>query len=448
MTIKIGVLGAGSGIFSLNLMRDLCLTESLHGSEVCLMDIDEKRLDASYTLCTRLAQELGSCLHITKTTSREACLTGTDYVINTILMGGYQGWHDGWKIAQKWGYRRGGSLHVMHDEAFWTNFYQLRMMESVHRDILHICPDAWYLMVCNPVFAGTTYLQRKYPQVKMVGLCHGTGQIRYIAEKMGLDFDKVCCEIPGVNHFVWLNQFYYEGRDAFKLLDKWIEEQSEAYFKTCPECDFFGPKVVDLYKRYGVLPIGDTANPGGGAWGYEYHSDREVEKTWKEDPEAWFNAYFVASAAHVEEIERAAYDESRPVRELIACEKSHEPMVPVIEALACGKEQKIVVNTLNDRGYVPGIPADIAVEVPACCGSYGIHPIATERLPAPILARAYHDRIAPVEMELAAYEAGSRSLLVDLVMMDPFTRSRAQAEGLVEEILALPYHAEMKEWYR
>ena len=337
MTIKIGVLGAGSGIFSLNLMRDLCLTESLHGSEVCLMDIDEKRLDASYTLCTRLAQELGSCLHTTKTPSREACLTGADYVINTILMGGYQGWHDGWKIAQKWGYRRGGSLHVMHDEAFWTNFYQLRMMESVHRDILRICPDAWYLMVCNPVFAGTTYLQRKYPQVKMVGLCHGTGQIRYIAEKMGLDFDKVCCEIPGVNHFVWLNQFYYEGRDAFKLLDKWIEEQSEAYFKTCPECDFFGPKVVDLYKRYGVLPIGDTANPGGGAWGYEYHSDREVEKTWKEDPETWFNAYFVASAAHVAEIERAAYDESRPVRELIACEKSHEPMVPVIEALACGK---------------------------------------------------------------------------------------------------------------
>ena len=53
-----------------------------------------------------------------------------------------------------------------------------------------------------------------------------------------------------------------------------------------------------------------------------------------------------------------------------------------------------------------------------------------------------------MEMELAAYEAGSRSLLVDLVMMDPFTHSRAQAEGLVEEILALPYHAEMKEWYR
>ena len=265
---------------------------------------------------------------------------------------------------------------------------------------------------------------------------------------MGLDFDKVCCEIPGINHFVWLNQFSYEGRDAFKLLDKWIEEQSEDYFKACPECDFFGPKVVDLYKRYGVLPIGDTANPGGGAWGYEYHSDREVEKAWKEDPEAWFNTYFATSASRVAEIERAAYDKNKPVRELIDCEKSHEPMVPVIEALACGKERKIVVNTLNDRDYVPGIPNDFAVEVPAYCGSYGIHPIATERLPAPILARAYHDRIAPVEMELAAYEARSRALLVDLVMMDPFTRNRKQAEGLVEEILALPYHTEMREWYQ
>lgn len=446
--MKIGVLGAGSGIFSLNLLRDLCLTQSLYGSEVCLMDIDEKRLDASYTLCTRLARELHAELKLSKTTSREQCLTGADYVINTILMGGYRGWHDGWAIAKKYGYRRGGSLHVMHDEAFWTNFYQLRMMESVHQDILRLCPDAWYLMVSNPVFAGTTYLQRKYPQVKMVGLCHGTGQIRYIAEKMGLEFDQINCEIPGVNHFVWLNSFYYQGKDAFPLLDKWLQENSAAYFEGCPTCDFFGPKVVDLYRRYGVLPIGDTANPGGGAWGYEYHSDRTVEESWKEDPEGWFEDYFVLSAARVAEIEKAAYDDSTPVPELIDCEKSHEPMVPVIEALACGKEQRIVVNLLNDREYVPGIPRNIAVEVPAYCGSYGIRPIATKQLPAPILARAYHDRIAPVEMELAAYDGHDKQLLLDLVMMDPFTRDRKQAEGLVQEILELPYHEEMKQWYR
>ena len=40
--MKIGVIGAGSGIFSLNLIKDLCLTPNLHGAEICFMDIEAK----------------------------------------------------------------------------------------------------------------------------------------------------------------------------------------------------------------------------------------------------------------------------------------------------------------------------------------------------------------------------------------------------------------------
>ena len=161
MAVKISILGAGSGIFSLNMIRDLCLTENLQDSAICFMDIDEKRLDASYTLCMRLAKQMGIRLNISKTTSREEALTGADFVVNTILIGGYRGWKEGWSIAKKWGYRMGGSMHIMHDEAFWINFYQLRMIEDVQLDIKRICPNAWYLLVSNPVMAATTYL----PQV-------------------------------------------------------------------------------------------------------------------------------------------------------------------------------------------------------------------------------------------------------------------------------------------
>jgi len=445
--MKVAVLGAGSGIFSLNLIRDFCLTPNLKDIELCLMDINEKRLDASYRLCLRLAEEMNTSMRILKTTSREEALTGADYVLNTILIGGYQQWRDGWAIAEKWGYFRGGSLHVYHDEAFWTNFYQLKMMEDIILDMKRLCPDAWYLVVSNPVMAGTTYLRRKYPEVKMVGLCHGTGAIRDVAEKLGLDIGKVSCQIPGLNHFVWLNEFYYEGKPAFPILDKWVEEKSEEYFASCKYCDYLGPKAIDLYRRYGVFPIGDTANPGGGTWGYEYHSDKEVEKSWNEDPDAWFEDYFVTSAERLAEIEAAAYDSTKRVKDLIDCEKSHEPMVPLIESLACGVERVIVVNVLNDREYVPGIPKDFQVEVPALCGSFGISPIATKPLPKGILARALHDRVAPVEMELAAYENHDKQMLIDLVMMDPHSRSRKQAEGLVNEIMELPYHKEMKSWY-
>jgi len=113
-----------------------------------------------------------------------------------------------------------------------------------------------------------------------------------------------------------------------------------------------------------------------------------------------------------------------------------------------GVEHVLVVNVLNDREYVPGIPKDFEVEVPALCGSHGISPIATQALPKPILALALRDRVAPVEMELAAYENHDKQLLIDLIMMDPRSHSRKQAEALLDEILELPYHQEMKAWYK
>ena len=121
MSIKISVLGAGSSVFSANLIKDICLTESLRDSDICFMDIDEKRLRAACALCSRLADELGTPLKITGTTDRAACMRGADFIVDTILIGGYQHYQEGWDIAEKWGYRRGGSLHVMHDEAFWIN---------------------------------------------------------------------------------------------------------------------------------------------------------------------------------------------------------------------------------------------------------------------------------------------------------------------------------------
>lgn len=445
--MKIGIIGAGSGIFSLNMIKDLCLTPKLHDVTVSFMDIDEERLDASYTLCNRYANEVGMKLNIVKTMDREECITGADFVICTALVGGYDGWRDGWEIGKKWGFRWGGSLHVMHDEAFWINFYQMRLMEEVLLDMQRICPDAWLLMVSNPVLAGTTYLMRKYPKAKFVGLCHGYAGIYNWAKEMKLDPSKITFQIPGVNHFVWMNKFFYEGKDAFPLVDEWIEKHSEEYFQTCGYSDGLGPKMVDLYKRYGVLPIGDTGNPGGGSWGWFYHTDNKVEKGWNEDPDAWFKKYFNDSLGNIEKIKKAAYDPDVKAVDLVGREESHEAIIKLIEAIYCDEERVLIVNLLNNHNSVLGVPADFEVEVPALVSAKGIQPIATDPLPKPILAYIYRDRIAPVEMELEAIRTRDINLLVDLVMMDPFCHSRTQAEGLVNDILNLPYHTEMKEWF-
>ena len=447
MKRKISVIGAGSGMFSLNMIKDLCLTPNLRDSEICFMDINEERLDAAYHLCKRYSEETGGELYITKTTDRAACLQDADYVINTVLIGGYKGWKEGWELGKKWGYRFGGSMHIMHDEAFWINFYQLRMMEDILLDIKKICPDAWYIMVANPVMAGITYLKRKYPEVKLVGLCHGFGGVYNLAEQLGMERDDISYEIPGVNHFVWLNSFRYKGEDAMPLVKKWVEEKAEEYGKNCRFSDGLGPKPIDLYKKFGVFPIGDTANPGGGAWGSWYHTSREVEEKWNEDPDTWFQDYFKNSMETVEKVKKTAFDTSLKVTDLIPSEHSHEPMIPLIESLACDIERVIIVNTINDGEYVPGVPKDFEVEIPAVVSGRGIQGLRTAPLPRAVISRMYRDRIAPVEMELAAFESHSKELLIDLIMMDPFNRTKEQAEGFLEEILDLPYHGEMKGYF-
>ena len=438
MSCKISIIGAGSANFSLNLIKDICINENLKNSTVSLMDVSEERLDNIYKLCTRYAEEMDANITVLKTLDRREAMQGADFVINVALDYGHERFKQGIEVAYNNGYRFGGSLHVLHDEAFFINFHQLRLMESILLDVLDICPNAYYILVANPVQAGVTYLSRKYKDAKIVGMCHGYASVYDYPKAMGWDKEDVSYEIAGVNHFIWMTSFRYKGQDAYPLLDKWLEEENYQG----------GNKEIELYKKFGFLPIGDTANPGGGAWGWEYHSDDEVEKKYNQGPKQWYENHFEYCKKQVADIKNAVEDETKKVSEIFSTMASAEPMVPLIEGLACDVENKVVVNVLNDGGYMKGLPTDYQVEISAMVDKHGVHPIHNNGLPKPIMAHLLRDRIAPVEMELAAFENHSRELLVDLIMMDPWTKSRAQAEKLIDDIFALPCNADMKEYYK
>ena len=202
MPIKITIIGAGSGVFSINLIKDLCVNPRFRDVSVSLMDIDQNRLDGIYGLCHRYIAEMQADIHLEKTTDRLQALQGADFVIHVALDYGHARLREGWEIAKKHGYHFGGSLHIVHDEAFWVNFHQLRLMESVYLDMQRICPNAWMLLVAIPVQAGITYLSRKYPGAKIVGMCHGSGGVYEIMEAMGYRRENCHFEVSGVNHFV------------------------------------------------------------------------------------------------------------------------------------------------------------------------------------------------------------------------------------------------------
>lgn len=454
MSVKICIIGAGSATFSINLVKDVCINKNFEGCTVTLMDIDDDRLNAVYGLCVRYREELGANINIEKTKDRIQAMQGADFVLNVALESGHERFKQCIDVGYKNGYKFGGSLHVMHDEGFFINFHQLCLMEEILVDMLKVAPEAYYILVANPVQAGVTYLKRKYKDAKIVGMCHGFNGVYRLTEAMGLEKKDVSFAISGVNHFIWLTSFRYKGKDAYPLLDKWIEEhdgkiaEGEAYTKFSLTADEISRKAVDQYKKFGMFPIGDTPSPGGGAWGWEYHTDKETEKFYQSEPYEWYQEMFRQNDEFTQMLTNVVEDTSIKVSDVFSIDASAEPMIPLIEGLAFDTSNDVVVNIMNDGGYMKGLPTDYEVEVLAKVDKNGIHPVHNEGLPKPIMSHLLRDRIASVEMELAAFETRSKELLVDLVMMDPWTKSRAQAEKLVNDILDLPINKKMKEYYK
>jgi alpha-galactosidase len=447
MGANICIIGAGSGMFSLTMVRDLCLTPGLAGSRVTFMDIDPGRLEGIHALATRYARELGVTLDLRRTADRRAAMAGADIVVNAALAAGHHRLRAGWEVARRHGYRWGGSLHVLHDEAWWINFYQLRLFDSVLRDLLDVCPGAHYIQIANPVQAGITHLARTYPGARVVGLCHGYGGVYSIIEQLGLEREHCTFELPGVNHFIWLTKLFHKGRDAMPLIDRWIDEQAPAAWQRGGYGEL-SPKKCDIWRRVGAFPIGDTAGDGGGSWGWWYHTDDATEQRWREQPGRFWQQFFHDGEQAVAEVARIGADPAARLTERFAPKLSGESVIPMVEALVCDTPRVIISNVPNHGGLVPGIPHDYQVEVPALVSRRGVQGIRTGGLPPAVLAWTLRDCVAPVDLELAAYTQGSRALLCELIMTDPWTRSTAQADALIDEIAALPFHEELRAHYR
>ena len=148
-SIKLGVIGAGSAQFSLGLVRDLCLQESLYGSTVTFMDVDQARLDTITRLAERYAAGAG----------RRPALREDDGARAGAARRGLRAQHRarsvgtspeeaGRRLAAEHGYYRGVRLQ--------TNFKQYALMLSVARDMERWCPHAWLIQSSNPVFEGCT----------------------------------------------------------------------------------------------------------------------------------------------------------------------------------------------------------------------------------------------------------------------------------------------------
>lgn len=435
--IKLGVIGAGSATFSVGLVKDICLAQNLAGSTVSLMDVERERVEVMHRFAERYAGELGADLRFEFTTEREAALREADYVINTAQVGGHPQVERLRAWAEERGYYRGFRLYQC---------LQVRMMVAVARDMERLCPKAWLIQASNPVFEGCTAMTRT-TGIRVCGICHGHFGYLDIARRLGLDPGRIRAQMVGFNHVIYLTHFEYEGRDAYPLIDEWIDTRSQDFWRDYhPEYwdNQMSRAAVELYKLAGLFPIGDTPRRGGWWW----HTDLAAKRRWYGEPLGGFDSeigwreYLRGLEKQVGRIHAAVADTSVPLIEAFPPRPTGEQHFPLIDALEGHRVAELQVNVPN-RGAIAGIPDDVVVEVPAICSSRGIQPLQIGALPEPLMLNVLYPRLLEAEQLVAMSLRPDERVLLRMILDDHRTRSYESAVAFAREIMALPEFAEM-----
>ncbi|HZO32318.1 MAG TPA: alpha-glucosidase/alpha-galactosidase [Chloroflexota bacterium] len=448
-SLKISVIGAGSGVFSLGLVKDLCLNDNLRESQVTFMDLNRERLEIVHRLAGRYAEELGSAMQFETTTDREAALRDADFVINTASPVSHHAQRRERELADEYGYYYGGTnLHAP--------FAQFDLMLSVARDVERICPNAWLIQSGNPVFDGCTLLHRE-TNAKVIGLCHGHYGYLDICKVLGLDPTRVTWEAPGLNHCIWLTEFRYDGQDAYPLLEAWIEREGEEYWRTHVADRTHDKQMsrgsIHQYRMYGLMPIGDTPRTQAQTCNWWHHTDLATKKRWFGEPFGGPDTeiarpFYVANLEkRIQQMGEVSADPKARVADVFGSVPTREQHVPIIDALANNVEGRFQVNWPN-RGIVDGIPDDVVAEFRAIIDATGVHPLKPTPLPRKIMLEVIFPFWLDMERTLEAYRTGDRSMLLWNVLQSHQTRSYEQAVDVLQALMNDPEHAALAARYQ
>lgn len=428
---KITFIGAGSLLFTAQLVRDILTFPLLQDSTFSLMDINAERLEWAKKCVEVLIAAGNHPAKVEATLDRAKALKDSDVVLTTILAGSTEVWRHDVEIPKKYGV----DINVGDTRGPSGIFRFLRtinpMMEIV-RDMERYCPNAVLLNYTNPMAMLISTIQ-KQSFIKVSGLCHSVqGTAMMLAGWIGAPFDEVDYLCAGINHQAWYLEYKWNGKDAYPLIHKAITERPEIYNEEQvrnemylalgyyitessghnSEYNWWFRKRPDLIEKY--CTHGTGWNPG--KYAYILEEYQQNEKTWEEQIR-----------------ERL----SGPLTPEIL-QRGNEYAAYIINALRGGEPFKFNGNVRNTH-LITNLPENACVEVPIFADKAGLHPVHVGALP-PECALLNQISSGVEEMAIQASFTGDPTLIYRAICYDPLTAavlSLAEIRQMVNELFAV-----------
>ncbi|HOG45739.1 MAG TPA: hypothetical protein PLJ35_08865 [Anaerolineae bacterium] len=431
--MKIAFVGGGSLTWAPELITDLALMPEVHGAELVLQDIDPAALERMLPLAELICRQAKSEMRVSATLEREPALTGADYVIYSVAIGGLRAVQADLEIPARYGVRLPVGMNVG-PAGISRALRHIPATVELCRQMERSCPEAWLINLTNPM-TQLCWVATRETSIRTIGLCHEiTHFAGHIAGALDVPPEEVCFQAAGINHLPWVLEFRVGARDGLALLRDWLAEHGALHFA---HDMLLGTPWTAFHDRHGVkFTIFEATGclPGAG--------DRHVAEFFPHflRPETnWGLDYGIEATTVPHRAEMYALqaeqvqcwlsgEDSVPLR------PSPEQVGPLVAALAGGRPERVIVNIPN-LGQVPNLPRGAVVECYARVDARGVHPEFPGPLPAmPAAVCNWH--LAIMELTLEAALCGDRGLALEALRMEPTVREWEAAAPMLDELLA------------
>lgn len=408
---KIVIIGAGSHVFSRNLITDFLSYPELRDCTITLMDIDKERLGRITAFANRVVDQHGFKTKIESTTSRRAALEGADYVIVSIRVGGFEANRLDLEIPAKYGIKQAIGDTIGPGGVFY-GLRHIPVLLDICRDMEELCPDAWLINYTNPM-AMLCWAMNDFTRIKNLGLCHSVqGTAAELARYIDAPINEISYWVAGINHMAWFLEFKWRGEDAYPLLREKFKDPN-IYSK--PDAHWAGPDIVrvEIFKAFGYFNTESSQ-----------HMSEYVPYFMKR-PELFERFKLVYHLDNMKEIEKRRMEQEGEMRRMISSDekipilRSQEYCSYIIHSMETGKPRRINANVKND-GLITNLPQRCCVEVPCLVDKNGIHPCRVSDLP-PQCAALNRTNINVQELGVLAAVEKDKTLAFQAILLDPLT---------------------------
>jgi alpha-galactosidase len=415
---RIAFIGAGSVVFTKNLLGDIFDFPALRDVEIALHDIDPERLETAAAMARYVAAARDAQPRISTHLDRRAAIEGADFVLNMVQIGGHEATLRDFEIPARYGLRQTIADTLGIGGIFRTLRTADHMLALGH-ELADLCPpEAWLLNYTNPMAALCELVYKGTPTQNIVGLCHSVQfTIEDLAKLVGVPESGVTFLAAGINHQAFILRFERDGESLYPMLDARIEGDAELERRV----------RVALYRRLGFYPTESSEHAAEYVPWFMTH-DSEIERY-----RIPVGEYLTRSEANLEEYARVRDTLARG--EAVPLARSNEYASVIVNSIVTG-EPSVIYGNVPNLGLIDALPEGTCVEVPCLVDRTGVRPTPVADYPAQLagLNRTY---ASVVDLTVRAVLEGRPDHIRHAAMLDAATAAALtldQIDALCDEL--------------